>query len=161
MKESEGNNYRLNVSALRQMPRAIRQVYLLSADGLPKTNPESMRLVFDIPAKIVYVIDINWGCAESNDLVTFDHNTINGVVNLTVTLPSCANFQLNFRPMLTNGRLYRGDTMSYELPEAHSTSHTQWSGFNLGRTVTVHVRPNGAARFVIDTPNGFAWFDTL
>jgi hypothetical protein len=86
---------------------------------------------------------------------------IDGVVKLTVTLPACAYFY--FPPPIrdkafANGRLYRNATMSYELPEAYP--ERKWS-FDL-RSITVHVRPSGPARFIIQHggPNGVAWFDT-
>ena len=56
--------------------------------------------------------------------------------------------------------------ISYELPEATPIKPTEWWRpilFHLGRRITVHVRPNGPARFVVEHggPNGIAWFDTL
>src|SRR5262249_38107885 len=71
--ESIGNTYRPMETALQQLPRAIRQVYILVADGLPEANPEAMRLALDVRAEIIHVVDINWNCAEShtNDLVAF------------------------------------------------------------------------------------------
>ena len=51
--------------------------------------------------------------------------------------------------------------MSYELPEVDPTKGPDPSLF-LGRRMTVHVRPNGPARFIIEhgRPDGIAWFDT-
>ena len=50
------------------------------------------------------------------------------------------------------------DTIDYELPDAMATA--PWA--DLGRKITVHVRPNGPARFIIEygAPNGVTWFDT-
>jgi hypothetical protein len=83
-------------------------------------------------------------------------------VKLTVALPACANFIFLARigdNALANGRLYRNATMSYELPEAYPN---QKSSFEIGRKITVHVRPSGHARFIIQhgAPSGIAWFDT-
>jgi hypothetical protein len=49
--------------------------------------------------------------------------------------------------------------MTYELPEADPKRSQR--AFFLGRTITVHVRPNGLARFIIEHGglNGIAWFD--
>jgi hypothetical protein len=171
--EFQGNKHRLIETALRQMPKGIQQVFVVRADGLPDTNPNSVRLVLDVSAEIVRVIDINWNCTEPNQLVTFDHNTVDGVVNFTIMLPSCANFEFRWSSvrstMIAGGHLYRSDTITYQLPEAtyqlpeaHSIISYQGPDYYLGRTITVHVRPHGPARFIIEhgAPSGFAWFDT-
>ena len=148
--------------ALQQMPLATKQVYILAdADAVP-SNPEHMRLILGVPAEIVRIIELQWNCGESNDFMGFDHSMADGVVNLTVTLPACANFMFSARipdTALANGRLYRNATMSYELPEAYPKK--EWL-FEVGRRITVHVRPSGPARFIIQHggPNGIAWFDT-
>ena len=154
-------------AVLRQVPTGTRQIYVLSAGSLQEANPEYVRLILGVPAEIVRVVEIDWNCGESSNLVAFDHSIADGVVKLTVTLPACANFYF-LRPTsgtttLANGRLYRNDTMSYELPEAYPISRSMWElRFVLGRRMTVHVRPNGPARFIIEHggPNGIAWFDT-
>ena len=162
--EFDGNGYRSIDASLRQMPKAIQQVYILAdgLDGLPYVNPEYMRLILGV--EIVRIIDINtrWNCSESNNLVAFDHSIADGVVNLTVTLPACAYFSFQHlikSKAFANGHLYRNATISYELPEAHNTPN--WS-FDVGGRMTVHVRPNGPARFIIPHggPSGIAWFDT-
>jgi len=153
-------------AALRQLPAATRQVYILSAGGLQGANPEYVRLVLGVSAEIVRVVDINWKCDQSSDLVVFDHSVTDGVVNLTATLPACADFGFFNSGIeenaLVNGRLYRNDAISYELPEAHPIKPTPWTNLYLGRKMTVHVRPNGHARFIIEhgSPGGIAWFDT-
>ena len=87
-------------------------------------NPEYVRLILGVPAEIVRIIDIDWNCGESNNLVAFDHSIADGVVKLTVTLPACANFVF-YAPIgdkaLANGRLYRNAAISYELPEVEPT----------------------------------------
>jgi hypothetical protein len=147
--------------ALHQMPMATRQVYIVADDALPFANPEYVRLILGVPAEIVRIIDINWNCSESNNLVTFDHSIADGVVELTVTLPACAYFGFWARirvKAFSNRHLYRNATMSYELPEAYPKQ--KWP-FELGQ-ITVHVRPSGPARFIIQHggPSGIAWFDT-
>jgi hypothetical protein len=151
------NEYGLMNAALRQTPLGIRQIYVLSAGGLPNTNPEYMRLILGVSAKIVRVVEITWKCREASDLVDFNHSTADGVVSLTVSLPTCANFVFytdRFKNDSLKGRLNRNDTMSYDLPEVY--------GQILGRRITVHIRPNGRARFIIEHggPDGVAWFDT-
>jgi hypothetical protein len=117
----------------------------------------------------VVVAEIAWGCHKSSDLVAFDYKIVDGVVNMNVTLPACAVFYFDSNGFdgttLANGSLYRNDRMSYELPEAHPMGQSTWwkrSNFALGRTISVHVRPNGPARFIIQHggPDGIAWFDT-
>ena len=151
-------------AALHQTPMATRQVYVLAevGDALPFANPEYVRLILGVPAEIVRIIDIDWNCAGPNNLVAFDHSITDGVVNLTAMLPACANFIFLAHigdEALANGQLYRNATMSYELPEA--SPKQKWS-FEVGRRITVYVRPSGPARFIIQHggPNGIAWFDT-
>src|SRR5262249_31326052 len=133
--------------ALRQVPMATRQVYFVNA-SYTHANPEYLRLILGVPAEIVRIIDIDWNCRESNNLVAFDHSiAADGVVKLTVTLPACANFYFD-TPIgdktLANGRLYRNNAMSYELPEIEPTGPLPF----LGRRMTAYVRPNGPTRFI-------------
>lgn len=149
---------------LRQVPTNIRQIYVLSAEGLESANPEYVRLALGVPAEIVRVIEIEWHCHEARDSIAFDHNTSDGVVSMTVTLPTCANFQFytdRFNNDFANGHLYRNETMSYDFSDAYLTGHTTpWRpNFYLGQRMTVDIRPNGPARFIIGQPNGVAWFD--
>ena len=109
------------------------------------------------------VAEIEENCGNARDFVAFDHSIADGVVSMTITLPDCANFYFRtdrFNNNLSHGRLYRNEWMSYELPEADPIKGGQW--LFLGRRMTVHVRPNGPARFIIERsgPNGIAWFDT-
>lgn len=112
---------------------------------------------------------MEWNCREASDLVTFDHSTANGVVSISVTLPTCSNLIFltdRFDNDIENGRLSRNE-ISYELPETYpiKTQTTDWwqpSRFFLGRRMIVHIRPNGPARFIVEHggPNGIAWFDS-
>jgi hypothetical protein len=150
-------------ATLRQVPTGIRQIYVLSAGGLPVANPEAVRLIFGMSAEIIRVVEIEWNCVDASDLVAFNHNTANGVVSLSVTLPTCANFYFatdRFDRELANGRLYRNNAMSYELPEVERIKGQ--THLSLGRRMTIHVRPNGPARFIIEHggPNGIVYFDT-
>jgi hypothetical protein len=113
------NKMRSMDAALRQVPTGTQQIYVLSAGGLQDANPEYVRLALSVPAEIVRIIEIEWNCRETSDLVAFDHSTADGVVSMTVTLPTCANFLFfTNRFNIANGRLYRNE-MSYELPEAY------------------------------------------
>jgi hypothetical protein len=165
-----GIHFKSMEAVLREAPTTIRQIYVLPAgerrESLPDANPKYVRPILDLSADIVRVVDIDWKCGESSDVVAFDHNIANDVVNLTVTLPDCANFRFLGAPfagtMLANGRLYRNDSMSYELPEAYPIrSSSPELPFYLGRRITVHVSPHRPARFIIDRgrPNGITWFD--
>ena len=121
-------------------------------------------------AEILRVIDINWKCGGSSDPVAFDHSIADGVVTMTVVLPPCALFSFGWNlgrldaTTLAKGLLYRNATISYELPEAYPITPIKWGepGFYLGRKVTVHIRPNGPARFIIQQggPEAIVWFDT-
>ena len=158
------NSSRSMNAVLNQVPTGTRQIYVLSAGGLQEANPESVRLILGVSAEIIRVAEIAWNCGDASDSVTFNHSTAEGVVSMTLALPACANFSFGsdrFNNGLTNGHLYRNDAMSYELPEVERIKGSQ-PYLILGRRMTVHVRPNGPARFIIEHggPNGIAWFDT-
>jgi hypothetical protein len=169
MVKSMQSDFRSMDAALRQVPTGTRQIYVLSAGGLQEASPEYVRLILGVRAEIVVVAEISWGCRKSSDSVAFDYKIVDGVVNMTATLPTCADFYFDSNGfngnILENGSLYRNDRMSYELPQAHLMGQTTWwkriNFFALGRTMSVHVRPNGPARFIIEHggPNGIAWFD--
>jgi hypothetical protein len=157
------NNTRSMDAVLNQAPPGTRQIYVLSAGGLQEANTESVRLILGVPADIIRVAEIAWKC-NASDLVTFNHTTADSVVSMSFTLPTCANFYFEtdrFNNYIANGRLYRNDAITYELPEVDPV---KWPPPNLflGRRLTVRIRPNGPARFIIEhgEPNGIAWFDT-
>jgi hypothetical protein len=155
---------------LRQAPAATRQVFIVSTteSSLQTANPKYLRLGLGVTPEIVRLVEIDWKCTESDDRVTFDHSTVNGVVNMTLTLPACAKFCISAPQLagtsLATARLVRGSSISYDLTERPWTKHSKWFGqrFFLGRRITLHVRPNGPARFIIEQgrPNDTAWFDT-
>ena len=106
------NNYRAMYSVLRQAPTGTRQIYVLSAGGLPNVNPEYVRSALGVSAEIVRVVEIEWDCHAAQDLVAFDHSAADGIVNITVTLPACAKFHFftnRFNDEVARGRLYRSD----------------------------------------------------
>jgi hypothetical protein len=164
------NLYSPMTAALHQVPVATRQVYVVNGGGLQDAKPEYVRLVLGVSAEIVHVVDINSSCGKSSDPVAFDHSIADGVVTMTVALPPCALFGFGFNvgrldaTTLAKGLLYRNAAMSYELPEAYPITPTKWRepAFYLGRKMTVHIRPNGPARFIIQQgrPEGIVWFDT-
>jgi hypothetical protein len=160
------NNTKPITAALHQVPAAIRQVYIVSARGLAHANPEYVRLIHEMSAEIVRVVDVEWSCTNSSNSVTFQHSTSNGVVTMTITLPACAAFFFasNYPLEPISGHLYRNDSMTYELPDAQPINLKDWhlkGTTYLGRQLTLHVRPKGPARFIIQHggPNGIAWFD--
>jgi hypothetical protein len=162
-KPGRSEDFRSMDAVLRQVPPGTRQIYVLSAGGLQELNPEYVRLLLGVSAKIVRVAEISWKCHDVSHLVTFDHSIDDGVVSIQAVLPTCANFHFytsRFHNAFLNGRLYRNEGMIYELPEA-DPERSQPSFF-LGRRITVHVRPNGPARFIVEHggPNGIDWFDT-
>ena len=127
-----------------------------------------MRLVLGVPTEIVRLAEIDWKCTGPNDQVTFDHSTVDGVVTMTLKLPGCAMFSI-LAPSLGNNSLAsatldRGRSIRYELTEKPWAQPSKWYGqrFSLGRTLTVHIRPTGPARIIIEhgRPNGIVWFDT-
>jgi hypothetical protein len=156
------------VAALREVPTTIRQIYFIPAQDFPwDINPEYVSAILGISAEIVRIADIDWRCDNASDLVAFHHSVADGVVSVTLNLPNCANFyffESDFdKGALANRQLYRNPSMSYELPDAYYRGKDQFPGWSsyLGRKMTVHVRPNGPARFIIEhaKPNGIAWFD--
>jgi hypothetical protein len=161
-------NFRSMDAALRAAPPGTRRIYVLSAGGLQQLNPEYVRLLFGVPAEIVRVAEIGWNCRDPSDLAVFEHSIANGTVSVTVTLPPCANFLFytdRFNNDLANGHLYRDDAISYELPDINGPHQIGVDTWQLGfrwRRMTVHVRPSGPARFIIEHggPSGIAWFDT-
>jgi hypothetical protein len=162
-----GNDEKLMRAELRKVPKAIQQIYVLPAAGVLDLNLKYVRLVLGVSGEILRVVDIRWDCDGSDDFVAFHHSTTDGIVNLTVTLPACASFVFGYSSLglnkttLANGHLYRNDVMSYEFPEASLVKATKWQEPDLGKTMIVHVRPNGSARFIIQhgAPNEIAWFD--
>ena len=158
-KNARSDDYRSWDAVLRETPTTSRQIYVLPAaerwQRLQDANPKYIRPILGVSAEIVRVVDIYWECGASSDLVAFDHKIVDGIVKLTVTLPDCANFQFfNARfagATLANGRLYRNAAMSYEFPEARPIRGLiSEPPLHLGRKMTVHIRSNGPARFIID-----------
>jgi hypothetical protein len=152
-------DYRSMIAVLRQAPHGTRQIYVLSTGGMLAANPEHVRLAFGLPAQIVRVAEINWNCPATTDLVGFDYQVTDRLVNMAVILPTCANFYFANRIRVEDGRIHRNEAISYEVPESQPLENAWW---DVGRRMIVHVHPDGPARFVVEHggPDGIAWFDT-
>jgi hypothetical protein len=160
------NDEKMMRAELRQVPPPIRQIYVLTADGIIYANFKYVRLILGVPAEVLRIADIDWYRCGSNDFVASNYTITDSIVNLTITLPACATFAFDHSSLrideapLANGYFYRNETMSYEFPEAAPTV-TSGQESSLGRRMIVHVRPNGPARFIIQhgEPKGLVRFD--
>ena len=84
------------------------------------------------------------------------------------SLPTCARGEFRDANVdgstIAGGRVYRNESISYELPDAHPVENTRpfHPMVELGRRITMRVQPQGPARFLIERggpDGGFAWFD--
>lgn len=156
-------------AALRQAPPGTEQIFVVSSPGaLAPANPAYLRAFLGLSPEIVHVVTMNWECGGSEDRVAFDHDTADGLVTLSAALPYCASFEFAYAAVdssaLVEHRIRRNDSMTYELPEAHSVERRSPidPALELGRRIIVHIRPRGAARFIIEhggADGGPAWFD--
>src|SRR5262249_40334674 len=87
--QSVPDAHRMMSAMLHNLPAGTREVYVVPAGSLQGDNPEYMRLVLGLPTTIVRLADIEWNCSDPSDLITFDHDLSDGVVNMSVTLPPC------------------------------------------------------------------------
>lgn len=157
-------------AALAQVPSDIREVYVLPSGGLPTAAPEYLRAVFDIPTRLVRIVDLHEICEGGHPFIFLRHDFKDGLVTIDAMLrPDCASFFFDMAgPGSTagaSGRIRRTDTIDYELPDAYLIDHKGplKPALELGSHVIVHIRPNGPARFIIEKggPNGnLFWFDT-
>lgn len=156
-------------AAVRQTPADIQQVFVLSAgDDLSDVRPDYLQAFLGVPVEIVRVIDVDWDCKGADDRIVFGQSARDGVVSLSAVLPDCAQFLFEAAildsHLLVDGRLYRSEAISYELPEARPIEHREIRSqiFHLGRRMTAHIRPRGPARFIIEhagADGGLVWFD--
>jgi hypothetical protein len=155
-------------AALRRVPAGIGQVYVLTSGSLGWDNPEYVRAFLKLPAEIIRVAEIQWDCEDLNAVASIDHESNDGFVTLTATLPKCAHFFLSLSGIdasaLVDGRLRRGLAISYEMPNAFppAVPGTSRPTFDPPQRMIVHIRPRGRARFLIEhgvPDGGVAWFD--
>jgi hypothetical protein len=157
------NDFASMNTILREVPSNIQQIYVLSSGSMPHTNPQYLRPILGLHAEIIRLVEISWHCHD--ELAVVDHNTANGVVKMSVTLPTCANFVLytNRFSYAPTGRLQRGDAINYEFPQAYPIEHPKKGQprYNLGRRMIAYIRPNGPARIIVEhgKQEGIAWFD--
>jgi hypothetical protein len=156
-------------AALSQAPPRIRQIYVISEDGMVPITPDYLRAFLGIEATIIRVADISWGCSAGTETVAFSHSIADGVTTLDATLPDCAHFFFFDSPIeasaLQDGLLPRNDAMIYELPDSRPSASPAGSKplLELGRRMILRVRSEGPARFIIEhgqPDDGLAWFDT-
>ena len=155
--------------ALRAVPMAIEQIYVLSASGLVPATPEYLRTFLGLKAEIIRVVDIHSYCTDKSEFETFGHQYVDGVVTITMVMPpDCASFYFDLAgpggTTVVAGRLRRSDSISYELPEARLIDHKGplKPALEPGSRMVVHIRPHGPARFLIEgggPDSGIAWFD--
>ena len=151
--------------ALREVPPSAQQVYVLSAGGLVPANAEYLQALLGMRAKIIRIVDAAWECRAEGSRVVVVHGVVDGTVTLTATLPDCARFFFAFSGIdargLVDGQIRRNASIVYEFPDARAVSPAP--GIELGRRMTVRIRPGGSARFIIEkggTDGGITWFDT-
>lgn len=63
--------------------------------------------------------------------------------------------------MIVQGRPRRSNAVAYDLPDATSGNIGLNAAPDFGRRMTVHIRPRGPARFIIEDrgPRNLIWFD--
>ena len=154
--------------ALQHLPPRIQQVFVLSAgDDLSDVAPAYLQAFLGVNAEILRVIDMDWDCG-AGERIAFAHQQAGGVVTLSATLPSCAQFQFEGAILdsrqLVSGTLRRSAVITYELPEAKPIENRAPRSqiFDVGKRMTASIRPKGPARFIIEPsgPDGpLVWFD--
>ena len=155
-------------AALRAVPPNIRQIYVLTEDGMVPVTPDYLRAFLGLDATLIRLADLSWGCTRE-EAVTVAHSEADGEAIVDATVPDCARFFFFDSAIAANavkdGELRRNDAMTYQLPDARSVVAPDGttSMLALGRRIILHVRPNGPARFIVEhgaPDGGLAWFDT-
>ena len=156
-------------AAIRRAPAGTREVFVLSAGSLAAANPQHLRSFLGVSPDIVRVVDMAWACADPKDHVAVDHEALGGAVRVRARLPDCASFEFSnagaVDGALSGTRIFRNDRVAYELPELRRivTLGSHRPVLELGHEMTVHIRPRGPARFIVEhgaPDGGLAWFDT-
>jgi hypothetical protein len=154
-------------AALRAIPPNIDQVYVLFAYGMDIVDPAYLRALLGIRPELIHVADTSWSstCQGKQEAIRFAHESAGGVVTIRALLPDCAGLLFWNAgiddSMIVHGRLQRSDRISYELADATGGNVGPNAAADFGRHMTVHIRPRGAARFIIEDrgPGNLTWFD--
>ena len=153
-------------TALQQVPPGIEDVFVVSAGGFVPVHPDYVRSLLGTRARLIRLVDISWECNAGEAIVAVNHRIVDGMITLDLTLPDCASrfffaFSSTRAATLFNGRLPRGDSISYELPSGEAAANVEPA--SAVRRLVAHVRAPGPARFIIEhgaPSGGLAWFDT-
>lgn len=154
-------------AALRAVPPNIEQVYVLFAYGMDIVDPAYLRALLGIKAELIHVADTSWSstCQGQQDAIALAHENLDGVVTIRAVLPDCAallfwNAGID-SGMIAHGQLRRGDSIVYDLPDATGGNIGSNAAPDFGRRMTMHIRPRGPARFIIEDrgPGNLTWFD--
>ena len=155
-------------TALRQVPPTVREVYVITEDGMVPVTPAYLQAFLELDATLIRVADMSWGCTHQ-ETVAITHGRADGESIVDAALPECAQFFFFDSAIapgaVKDGQLRRNTTMTYDLPDARpiATSAGTNSVLALGRHIILHVRTAGPARFIVEhaAPDGGpAWFDT-
>ena len=154
--------------ALLTAPAGTRQIYVIPGGGLATATPDYLRVFLGVEPEIIRVVDLHWYCPAGQAFTGFEHQFVAGIVTLKATLPDCADFFFDMAGagasrIGADGHLRRGDTIDYELPEAHVIAHKGpvSPALEPGHRFTAHIRPSGPARFIVQGPSGdITTFDT-
>ena len=148
-------------------PAGTRQIYVIPGGGLATATPDYLRAFLGVEPEIIRVVDLHWYCSAGHAFAGFEHEFAAGVVTLRASLPDCADFFFDMAgasaSRIIDGQLHRGDTIDYELPEAHVIAHKGpvSPALEPGHRFTARIRPSGPARFIIQGPGGtITTFDT-
>ena len=154
-------------AALRAVPPGIGQVYVLFSYGMDIVDPAYLRALLGLKAELIHVADTSWSstCQGKNETIALVHENLSGEVTIRAVLPDCAallfwNAGID-SGMIVRGELRRSDSIVYELPDATSGNIGVNAAPDFGRRMTVHIRPRGPARFIIEDrgPGNLIWFD--
>ena len=157
-------------AALRDVPSAIRQVYVITQIGLPRAAPKYIQAFLSTEAEIIRLADFHETCPQPTPFLAIDHGIDDGLVTLTAKVrEDCAIFFFDLAgpgsTHIIEGTLRRNDTISYDLPEGHLIDHKGRlkPALDPGTRLIAYVRPKEPARFIIEQgapDGGVTWFDT-
>lgn len=156
-------------AALRDVPSAIEQVYVITQAGMPRAAPKYIKAFLGIKAEIIRLADFHETCPQATPFLAIDHGIDDGLVTLTARVRAdCAMFFFDLAgpgsTHIIEGSLRRNDTISYDLPEGHLIDHKGRlkPALDPGARLIAYVHPRGPTRFIIEQgapDGGVAWFD--